>query len=215
MKRIALVDDHTILREGLRALLSSNPDFTIAGELADGIDAVRCAAKLKPDLIVMDLSMPKMNGIEAIIEIKKQNPTIKVVVLTIHNTEEHILSALQAGADGYVLKDDSSAELEMAIKSVLKGEHYLSPGISEKVIQGYLKGKKEVKIGSAWDLLTQRERGVLQMIAEGYKNKEIADQLCISVKTVDNHRANLMKKLNLHNASDLTKYAIEKGLINR
>ena len=215
MKRIALVDDHTILREGLRALLSSNPDFTIAGELADGIDAVRCAAELKPDLIVMDLSMPKMNGIEAIIEIKKQNPTIKVVVLTIHNTEEHVLSALKAGADGYVLKDDSSAELEMAIKSVLKGEHYLSPGISEKVIQGYLKGKKEVKIGSAWDLLTQRERGVLQMIAEGYKNKEIADQLCISVKTVDNHRANLMKKLNLHNASDLTKYAIEKGLINR
>jgi len=215
MKRIVLAEDHTILREGLRALLSSNPDYTIAGEVENGLEAVRCASKFKPDLIVMDLSLPRMNGIEAIIEIKKQNPTIRVVVLTMHNTEEHIISALKAGADGYVLKDDSSAELEIAIKSVLKGEYYLSPGISGKVIQGYLKGKKQSTIGSRWDTLTQREREVLKMIAEGCKNKEIADQLCISVKTVAIHRTNLMKKLNLHNASDLTKYAIEKGLIDR
>lgn len=215
MKRIVLAEDHTILREGLRALLSSNPDYKIVGEVADGLEAVRGVANFKPDLIVMDLSLPRMNGIEAIIEIKKQNPTIKVVVLTIHNTEEHILTALKAGAEGYVLKDASSAELEMAIKSVLKGDHYLSPGISGKVIQGYLKGKKKFTIGSPWDTLTQREREVLKMIAEGNKNKEIADQLCISVKTVAIHRTNLMKKLNLHNVSDLTKYAIEKGLVDR
>lgn len=212
--RIVLAEDHTILREGLRALLSSRPHFQIVGEAEDGRDAIRCVGENHPDLILMDLSMPKMNGLEAIKEIKKQNPDTRVIVLTVHKTEEYILAALQAGADGYVLKDATHMELEMAISNVLKGKRFLSPGISEKIIGGYLEGRTAVKTKSAWDTLTQREREILKLIAEGNKNKEIADYLCISLKTVEKHRTNLMKKLDLHNVASLTAFAMEKGLIS-
>jgi DNA-binding NarL/FixJ family response regulator len=161
----------------------------------------------------MDLSMPRMNGLDALKEIKKQNPEAKIIVLTVHNTEEYVLTTLQAGADGYVLKDATHSELVMAIKNVLVGKRYLSPGISEKVIDGYLEGRKEIKTSTPWDTLTQREREILKLIAEGYKNKEIADYLFISLKTVEKHRANLMRKLDLHNAAALTAYAVEKGLV--
>jgi DNA-binding NarL/FixJ family response regulator len=214
-QRIVIAEDHTILREGLRALISSNPDFDIVGEAEDGRDAIRCVEKLVPDLILLDLSMPRMNGMEAINEIKKQSPETKILVLTVHRTEEYILATLRAGANGYVLKDATHAELLMAIKSVLMGKRYLSPGVSEKVIEGYLEGRKTVKSSTPWDTLTQREREVLKLIAEGYKNKEIADYLYISVKTVEKHRANLMKKLDLHNTSALTAFAMERGLVNR
>lgn len=212
--RIIIAEDHTILREGLRALLSSQPDFEIVGEAENGRDAIRCVGEGNPDLILIDLSMPKMNGLEAIKEIKKQNSDTKVIVLTVHKTEEYILAALQAGADGYVLKDATHAELEMAITNVLKGKRFLSPGISEKVIGGYLEGKMSVNAKSTWDTLTQREREILKLIAEGNKNKEIADYLCISLKTVEKHRTNLMKKLDLHNVASLTAFAMEKGLIS-
>lgn len=212
--RIIIAEDHTILREGLRALLSSQPDFEIVGEAENGRDAIRCVVEGNPDLILIDLSMPKMNGLEAIKEIKKQNSDTKVIVLTVHKTEEYILAALQAGADGYVLKDATHAELEMAITNVLKGKRFLSPGISEKVIGGYLEGKMSVNAKSTWDTLTQREREILKLIAEGNKNKEIADYLCISLKTVEKHRTNLMKKLDLHNVASLTAFAMEKGLIS-
>jgi DNA-binding NarL/FixJ family response regulator len=213
-QRIVIAEDHRILREGLRALISSNPDFDIVGEAEDGRDAIRCVEKLVPDLILLDLSMPRMNGMEAIKEIKKQCPETKILVLTVHRTEEYILATLRAGANGYVLKDATHAELLMAIKSVLMGKRYLSPGVSEKVIEGYLEGRKTLKSSTPWDTLTQREREVLKLIAEGYKNKEIADYLYISVKTVEKHRANLMKKLDLHSTSSLTAFAMEKGLIN-
>jgi len=211
--RIVIAEDHTILREGLRALLSSQPDFKIVGEAENGHDAIRCVGEGNPDLILIDLSMPRMNGLEAIKEIKKQNSETKVIVLTVHKTEEYILAALQAGADGYVLKDSTHAELEMAITNVLKGKRFLSPGISEKVIGGYLEGKMTISAKSTWDTLTQREREILKLIAEGNKNKEIADYLCISLKTVEKHRTNLMKKLDLHNVASLTAFAMEKGLI--
>ena len=214
-QRIVIAEDHTILREGLRALLSSNPNFDIVGEAEDGQNAIRCVEKLKPHLILMDLSMPRMDGMEAIREIKKQCPETKILALTVHKTEEYILATLQAGADGYVLKDATHTELLMAINSVLLGKSYLSPEVSEKVIEGYLEGRKTLKSSSSWDTLTPREREVLKFIGEGYKNKEIADYLCISVKTVEKHRANLMKKLDLHNASALTAFAMEKGLITR
>jgi len=139
--RIIIAEDHTILREGLRALLSSKPSFEIVAEAEDGRDAIRSVVEHRPDLILMDLSMPNMNGLEAIREIKKQNPDTKIIVLTVHKAEEYILAALQAGADGYVLKDATHAELEMAIMNVLQGKRFLSPGISEKVIGGYLEGK--------------------------------------------------------------------------
>jgi len=213
--RIIIAEDHTILREGLKALLCSKSSYEIVGEAQDGNEAIRCVDKFKPNLILMDLSMPRMNGMDAIKEIKRQSPETKVLVLTVHKTEEYIMATLQAGADGYVLKDSTHAELEMAIQTVLTGKPYISPGISGKIIEGYLKGRKSSKLTSPWDTLTQRERGILKLIAEGYKNKEIADYLCISVKTVEKHRANLMEKLDLHNVSDLTAYAIEKGIVSR
>ena len=213
--RIVLTDDHTILREGLRALLSADPDFEIIGEAGDGREAVRCVEKLGPDLLLMDLSMPRMSGMDAISEIKRRYPETKIIALTVHKTEEYLLSTLQAGVDGYILKDATHDELVMAIHNVMAGKRYLSPGISEKVIKGYLDGKEDRLAASSWQKLSQREREVLKLIAEGYKNKEIAEDLCISLKTVEKHRANLMKKLDLHNAAALTVYAVEKGLVSR
>jgi len=212
--RIVLADDHTILREGLRALLSADPKFEIVAEAEDGRQAVRCVEKLGPDLLLMDLSMPRMSGIDAISEIKKRYPETKIIALTVHKTEEYLLTTLQAGADGYVLKDATHDELVMAIHNVMAGKPYLSPGISEKIIEGYLEGKEGSLSLSSWQKLSQREREVLKLIAEGYKNKEIAEELCISLKTVEKHRANLMKKLDLHNAAGLTVYAVEKGLVS-
>jgi len=213
--RIMLAEDHTILREGLRALLSSDSNFEVVGEAEDGREALRCVEKYRPDLILMDLSMPRMSGMEAIRDIKKRYPTTKIIALTVHKTEEYLHASLLAGADGYVLKDASHHELVMAIKSAMKNKAYLSPGISEKVIEGYLEGKGSLKPDSPWAMLSQREREILKLIAEGYKNKEIADDLCISLKTVEKHRANLMKKLDLHNAAALTVYAMEMGLVHR
>lgn len=213
--KIVIAEDHTILREGLRSLLSSHSEFEIVGEAGDGREAIRCVQKYKPDLILTDLSMPRMDGMEAIREIKKRSPKTKILVLTVHKAEEYILATLKAGANGYLLKDSTRTELLMAAKKVLSGKPYISPDISEKVIEGYLEGKKNLKTQTTWDLLTPREREILKLIAEGYKNKGIADDLCISVKTVEKHRANLMEKLNLHNAQALTTFAIDHGLVIR
>ena len=213
--RIVIAEDHTILREGLRSLLTSGSEFEVVGEAEDGREAIRCVEKLKPDLILTDLSMPRMNGMEAIREIKKRSPETKILVLTVHKTEEYILATVRAGADGYLLKDSTHAELLMAVKHVLSGKRYISPGISDKVLDGYLDGRRTLKTRTSWETLTQREREILKLIAEGYKNKEIADDLCISVKTVEKHRSNLMEKLNLHNVQALTAFAIEKGLVSR
>ena len=213
--KIVLAEDHTILREGLRALLSADPSFEIIGEAQNGREAVRCVERLEPDLLLMDLSMPRMSGMDAIREIKNRYPDIKIIALTVHKTEEYLLTTLKAGADGYVLKDATHEELVMAIKNVMSGKSYLSPGVSEKVIEGYLEGRESNRSLSPWETLSQREREVLKLIAEGFKNKEIAEDLCISLKTVEKHRANLMKKLDLHNAAALTVYAVQKGLVNR
>jgi len=213
--RIVIAEDHTILREGLRALLSSHPDLEVVGEAADGRDAIRCVEEAGPDLVLLDLSMPRMDGLDAIREINKRSPETKILALTVHKAEEYVLAALQAGADGYALKDATQGELVAAIRSVLAGKRYLSPGVSEKVIEGYLAGKKARTTKTPWDSITAREREVLKLIAEGHKNKEIAEILCISVKTVEKHRSNIMEKLDLHNVSDLTAYAIERGIVTR
>jgi two-component system response regulator NreC len=213
--RILIAEDHAILREGLRALLCTDPNLEIVGEAGDGQTAIRCVDNLSPDLVLMDLSMPKMSGLEAIRDIKNRNPDTKIIVLTVHKTEEYVLSTLQAGADGYVLKDADHSELRTAIKNVMAARRYLSPEISEKVITGYLDGKERLQVNSVLETLTKREREVLKLIAEGYKNREVAHYLFISPKTVEKHRANLMKKLNLHNASALTAFAIEKGIVDK
>lgn len=213
-KKIVLAEDHTILRAGLRALLSSQQNLEVIGEAADGREAVRIVDKLGPDLLLIDLSMPKLNGMEAIKEIKSQHPRIKIIVLTVHKSDEYILASLEAGADGYMLKDASQNELLLAIEYVMKGKMFLSPSISDKVVDAYMKNKRENRKISVLDTLTAREREILKLIAEGYKNKDIADHLCISLKTVEKHRSNLMQKLDLRNTAALTGYAIEKGLVS-
>jgi len=212
-QRILLVEDHTLLRQGLRALLSTDPNLEVIGEADNGKEAIRLAGTLEPQLILMDLSMPGLNGTESIAEIKRRNPGIKVLVLTVHKADEYIREALHAGADGYVLKNATHDELMLAIRSILNGKTYLSPDIAEKVVSGYLDVGKSVSQTSAWDSLTLREREVLKLIAEGYGNKYIANFLCLSVKTVEKHRSNLMRKLDLHNAAMLTALAIEKGIV--
>lgn len=217
--RILLVEDHTILRAGLQALLSKEADFEIVGETDNGRDAMHAIAALKPNVVVTDISMPGINGIEVIREIKRRYPEMRVLVLTIHKTDEYIHESLRAGADGYVLKDAHPDELRVAIRSILNGKTYLSPDISSQVITGYLGGGNGSGSGGAtaavspWETLTHRERQVLKLVAEGHQNKYIADYLCLSVKTVEKHRSNLMRKLDLHNASTLTAYAIDKGLL--
>lgn len=214
-KRIVIAEDHTILREGLKALLSSHPGVRVVGEAQDGQEAVRLAQALKPELMLMDLSMPRMTGMEAIREIRRQQPETRILVLTVHKSEEYVLAALQAGADGYILKDATHAELLMAIETVLSGRRYLSPEVSGRVIEGYLEGKKGTGQDSSWENLTLREKEVLKLIAEGYKNREIAEFLCISLKTVEKHRDNLIKKLDLHNVAALTAYAMQRGLVTK
>ncbi len=211
-KRIVIAEDHTILREGLKMLLSSNPEVTVVGEAENGLDAIRSIRTQTPDLILMDLSMPKLDGARAIREIKKLSPATKILVLTIHKTEDHILGALRSGADGYILKEATYEELAIAIEELFAGKSYISPAISGKVIEGYLEDRRNIKSSSSWETLTARERQVLKMVAKGNRNKDIACNLSISVKTVEKHRANLMKKLDLHSASSLTAFAIEKRL---
>ncbi len=214
-RRIVLAEDSTILREGLRSLLASTPDLEIVGEAGDGLEAIDCVIREKPDLVVMDLSMPRMNGISAILEIRKQCPRTKILVLTAHSEEEYVFETLRVGTDGYVLKESTHGELVMAIESVLKGSRFISPGISSKVIEGYLRRGKTLRTGSPLELLSVRERQIIKLVSEGYTNKRIADYLSISPNTVDKHRANLMKKLNLHNASEITSFAIKCGVTER
>jgi DNA-binding NarL/FixJ family response regulator len=214
-KNIVLAEDHRLLREGLKALLQTEKDLQVIGETENGLEAIRCVEKHAPDLILLDLSMPKMSGISVIKEIKSRFPEVRILALTIHESDQYVMEAFQSGADGYCLKDASRDELLIAIKSVLNGKTYISPGISEGVMVGYLEGKKTIKGSTAWDNITQREKDVLKLIGEGYRNKEIADILNISVKTVEKHRANIMKKLDLHNVSSLTAYAIEKKLVTK
>ncbi|MFH1115111.1 MAG: response regulator transcription factor [Pseudomonadota bacterium] len=212
--RIVLAEDHTIIREGLRSLLSSDPGFEVVGEASDGREAIECVERLAPDLVLMDLSMPRMDGLQAIKLLKRQCPDTKILVLTVHKNEEYILATFRAGVDGYALKYVSHTELVSAIRTVLRGEPYLSPAVSQVVLEGYLKGTRSPLPASPWETLTSREREILKLIAEGYKTREIADLLCISVKTAATHRANLMKKLDLHSAAALTTYAMERGLLN-
>lgn len=211
--RILIVEDHTLLRQGLLAMLSMEPDLEVVGEAMDGRQGVRMAGSLAPGLVLMDLTMPGTNGTEAIAEIKKRYPEIRVLVLTVHKAEEYIRAALQAGADGYVLKHATRDELMLAIRSILNGKTYLSPDVAEKVVNGYLDGGLGGHAPTAWESLTLREREVLKLIAEGHANKHIATYLSLSVKTVEKHRSNLMKKLDMHNAAALTAYAIERGMV--
>ncbi|MEW6671850.1 MAG: response regulator transcription factor [Thermodesulfobacteriota bacterium] len=211
--KIMVVDDHTVIREALVALINSEEDLQVIGEAQDGKSAIKMAIDKKPDLILMDLSMPKMNGFDAIKEIRRLYPDTKIMALTVHTSEQFIHAALQAGANGYISKNASQFDLILALRKILKGMRYLGDDISAKVIDGYLEGRKYIKTQTTFETLSQREKEVLKLIAEGYKNKEIASYLCLSIKTIEKHRANLIRKLDLHNTAALTTYAIEQGLV--
>jgi len=212
---IVIAEDHQIVRQGLCSLLNGSDDLEVVGEAGDGLETIRCILETEPDLLLLDLNMPKMSGISVILEVKRKCPQTKVLALTMHKEEDFILQAFQAGADGYCLKSAGHEELLLAIESVLSGKHFVSPEISGTVLEGYLDDRKTIRKRSSWETLTQREREVLKLVGEGYQNKEIADYLCISIKTVEKHRANIMEKLDLHTASALTAYAIEKGIVTR
>lgn len=213
--RVLIVEDHTILRDGLRALLSSAAGLEVVAEASNGLEAISLVQKLQPDLVLMDLAMPKMTGTDAIREIRRRFPQTKIVALTVNNSEESFLAAIDAGANSYVLKDTSYVDLMSAIRSTLAGKTYLSPGISRQVLDGYLESKRKgTAPRSELDRLTARERQVLKLIAEGQTSRAIADSLCISAKTVERHRSNLMEKLDLHSVSALTVFAVKKGLLS-
>ncbi|MDT8442542.1 MAG: response regulator transcription factor [Desulfuromonadales bacterium] len=211
--RILIADDQAILSAGIRSLLNIVPNFKVVGEVNNGNDAIRFAGLLHPDLMLSDLVMPKTNGTEAIQYIKSHYPQIKILVFTAHKSEEHVHAALKAGVDGYVLKDDSRDELINAINNILDGKTHLSSSICSDVVMGYLAKPDKNQIASSFALLTTREREVMKLVAEGYRNKHIAEHLSISLKTVDKHRSNMMKKLDLHSASSITSYAIKNGLM--
>ncbi len=212
-KRVVIAEDHKILRQGLCSLLGMNDDLEIVGEAGDGMSAIRTIRQTDPDLVLLDLNMPKMDGIAVIKEIKQQSPDTKILALTMHKKEEYILEVFKSGGDGYCLKTSGQEDLMTAIKAVLSGKQYVSPEISEMVLEGYLDSRKTIRGKSSFETLTQREKEVLKLVGEGYQNKDIADYLCISPKTVEKHRANIMQKLDLHTASALTSYAIDKGLV--
>jgi DNA-binding NarL/FixJ family response regulator len=214
-KKIVIAEDHKLFREGLKSMLSARSDLHVVDEAQDGLEAIRCVKLNNPNLLLLDLSMPRLSGISVMKDIKSQFPEVKILALTIHESDQYVLEAFEAGADGYCIKDAGRDELMVAIDSVLEGKTYISPGIADNVMEGYLEESKRLKTRTSWDTVTQREREVLKLLAEGYLNKEIAEFLHISVKTVEKHRANIMSKLDLHNASALTAYAIEKGLVTQ
>jgi len=209
--RVLLADDHAVLRAGLKALLNAEPDIDVVGEAADGIEAVNKAAVLKPDVVVMDIQMPRLNGLEATKQFRERNLPSRVVVLTMHAEEQYLLSVLRAGAAGYVLKRSADTELLEAIRTVHRGDAFLDSSATRVLVDSY-RGVPETPDVPVAEL-TQREREVLKLTAEGYTNQEIADQLIISPKTVDTYRARIMEKLKLQHRSELVRYALQNGLI--
>jgi DNA-binding NarL/FixJ family response regulator len=210
--RVLLADDHTIVRDGVCALLEDEPDMEVVGAAKDGREAVQLACALEPDVVLMDVVMPGLNGLEATRQLRRERPQIQILVLTMHEDEEYVRQMLAAGAAGYVLKDAAARDLLGAIRAVDRGEAVLSPAVTRLVLEDYLRWA-DLNYSPEESCLTPREREVLQLIAEGHTNRQIAEILCLSIKTVQSHRANLMHKLGLHDRGELIKYAIQKKII--
>jgi DNA-binding NarL/FixJ family response regulator len=210
--RVLIAEDHTIVRQGLSALLKAESDIEVAGEAADGLEAIELAQKLIPDVVLMDIAMKNLNGLDATRKIKKLLPHIKVLALTMYDNAECIFQILKAGASGYLIKDSAMTDLVSAIRAVHQGDSYLSPSISKKVIEEYIRRAEMGEKSEVKDFLSDREREILQLIAEGDSVPQIASRLCISKKTVEAHKAHIMEKLNIHDKVGLIKYAIREGL---
>jgi two-component system response regulator NreC len=212
--RVLLADDHTVMRTGLRALLERQSNLEVAGEAENGRDAVSLASSLEPDVVVMDVGMPLLNGIEATKAILKQAPSTGIVILSMHSDESYVMRALHAGARAYLLKDSAASELLAAIDAVSRGKSFFSSAISRLLAEDYVRVLRQKGVVDSYDLLTTREREILQLLAEGKTNKEVASELNISPYTVETHRSHILEKLNLHNPAELILYAVRKGIIH-
>ena len=212
--RILLADDHTVMRTGLRLLLEREHGFVIVGEAADGREAVALANSTSPDVVVMDVAMPLLNGIEATRQIASANPRAGVIILSMHSDESYVLRALKAGARGYLLKDSAEADLIKAVRAVHEGRNSFSPAISRMLLEDYIRQLQQRGGEDSYDLLSSREREILQLIAEGKSNKEVAALLNLSLYTVETHRTHILQKLNLHSIPELILYAVRKGIIS-
>jgi DNA-binding NarL/FixJ family response regulator len=210
--RIILADDHHVVREGLRALLEAEPDLTVAGEAADGLTTVHLVERVKPDVLVVDVMMPALNGLEVTRQVVRRSPDTRVIVLSMYSDESYVMEALKNGAAGYVLKSSTRSDLVQAIREVMAGERYLSAPLSARAVEAYVERAKGTEV-VAYDTLTSREREVLQLAAEGYTNAEIAARLSISSRTVETHRSAVMHKLGLRRQTDLIRYALRRGIL--
>ena len=212
MPIILLADDHNIVRQGLRALLQSEPHFRLVGEAADGIEAVRLAERLKPDVLITDIMMPGLNGLEVARQVSRSLPNTRIIILSMYTNDAYVIEAFKNGALGYVLKDSEASDLIQAVKEVISGNRYLSPPLSERALELYMQ-KLESAPTEPYELLTTREREVLQLVAEGKTSAEIANRLFISPRTAEGHRANLMRKLGLQTNADLIRFALKRGIL--
>ncbi len=212
--RILLADDHTIMRKGLRLLLERQAGFQVIGEAADGRETVELTDTLRPDVVVLDIAMPNLNGIEAARQIALKQPSTAVVILSMHSDESYVLRALKAGARAYLLKDSAESDLIGAIQAVTEGKAFFSPAISKTLADDYVRRLQQRGVDDSYELLTTRERELLQLVAEGKSNKDIANLLSLSLYTVETHRGNIMQKLNLHSVPELILYAVRKGVIS-
>ncbi len=210
--RVLIADDHGVVRKGLRVLLEAG-GMEVAGEAGDGREAVRLAEELAPELVVMDIGMPNLNGIEATAQIVKKNPKTGVIILSMHSDETYVLRALTAGAKGYLLKDSAEEDLIRAVQAVSKGKSYFSPAITQTLLDDYMRYLQQRNLEDSYDLLTDREKEILQLLAEGKSNKDVAQILNVSPHTVESHRTNLMQKLGLHNTAEIVLYAVRKKII--
>ncbi len=213
MIRIVLADDHSVMRSGLRALLDQYPDMQVVGEANDGREALQLVESLKPDVAVLDITMPNLNGIEAARQIAGKQMDVAIIVLSMHSDEGYVLRAMKAGVHGYLLKESAEIDLVHAIRAVTQRKAFFSPAVSRMLVEDYVRQLQDKEIEDSYDLLTAREREILQLIAEGKSNKDVANVLNLSLYTVETHRSNLMQKLNLHSVPDLILYAVRKGVV--
>jgi len=212
--RILLADDHVVMRSGLRLLLERQPNLEVIGEAADGQEAVRLAAAEKPEVVIMDIAMPHLNGVEATRQIVTRNPETAVVILSMHSDESYVLRSLKAGARAYLLKDSAEADLIAAIRAIQGGKSFFSPGVRRILTEDYMHQLAKLGVEDTYELLTPREREILQLVAEGKSNKEVANLLNLSLYTVETHRGHILQKLNLHSVPELILYAVRKGIIS-
>lgn len=212
--RILIADDHGIVRKGLRLQLEQNEKFEVVGEAVDGREAVRMAEELAPDVVIMDIAMPNLNGIQATTQLVKKNPQIAVIILSMYSDETYLTRTLAAGAKGYLLKDSADVDLDRAVQTVAQGKPFFSPAIADTLLEDYMRQLQQRGLQDSYDLLTEREKEILQLLAEGRSNKEVAALLNLSINTVETHRTRIMQKLNLHSAADIVLYAVRKRIIS-